>query len=685
MKEITRNDFNHFQNEILGLMKQNETKIAEKITDIISNIEKTDLMSDQKFQNFKYDVELIVKNLGTNEIILNLNERLNDITKKFEELKTVNNTKISNFQRDLSDACFKYDRIFLNNISSPGLIGDGCPYPTMRAYLENVEKQIKDFNNSKDKFGIDFKKYHDWVQSSLDKFRTDFDNYKEDNEKFVKKELRQSEKKNFDKMNAVEDKLSFIKIENGRYNYKLNKRWEELEEKLQSFYFTNDNLIKIYNKAREEFIKSQKELNNVIQYLNSTQYISSNGKTTYDKFNKKIELVKPRQVNFDNILPTVNSLDDINKMAFNRNSTKSNNNEPKNYISQSHKKVLRLFTKKNTVNLGNMKFNKFNKNLNNNDIIDFGDDENENQQKNVYNHLSEDKIIKRKATFGRKNLVVEEKEQINLLNEPKSEKNKKELHGILEDEEEEHKENNDKQTSPVIIKEPKISKFNSNILFANKINSFTFERKEFRKSNEEIIKEQIKKNYDEEFNIIKLKFDDLYDRTNDKIGILTLHLNTLISRMNKIIFVKKSNLNSINESDFIPEKRKNKLFLDNSDNKIILPLNKSFDEKLAKVKKDRDNTKENIPSLKHELKINNHFNISDTYLIDKFKFKSIKTTDTSENSNDLNKLLVGRNKNQKDYYNSKLSLQSINRIENFLIKKFKDQNWNEKKEPAIIN
>ena len=685
MKEITRNDFNHFQNEILGLMKQNETKIAEKITDIISNIEKTDLMSDQKFQNFKYDVELIVKNLGTNEIILNLNERLNDITKKFEELKTVNNTKISNFQRDLSDACFKYDRIFLNNISSPGLIGDGCPYPTMRAYLENVEKQIKDFNNSKDKFGIDFKKYHDWVQSSLDKFRTDFDNYKEDNEKFVKKELRQSEKKNFDKMNAVEDKLSFIKIENGRYNYKLNKRWEELEEKLQSFYFTNDNLIKIYNKAREEFIKSQKELNNVIQYLNSTQYISSNGKTTYDKFNKKIELVKPRQVNFDNILPTVNSLDDINKMAFNRNSTKSNNNEPKNYISQSHKKVLRLFTKKNTVNLGNMKFNKFNKNLNNNDIMDFGDDENENQQKNVYNHLSEDKIIKRKATFGRKNLVVEEKEQINLLNEPKSEKTKKELHGILEDEEEEHKENNDKQTSPVIIKEPKISKFNSNILFANKINSFTFERKEFRKSNEEIIKEQIKKNYDEEFNIIKFKFDDLYDRTNDKIGILTLHLNTLISRMNKIIFVKKSNLNSINESDFIPEKRKNKLFLDNSDNKIILPLNKSFDEKLAKVKKDRDNTKENIPSLKHELKINNHFNISDTYLIDKFKFKSIKTTDTSGNSNDLNKLLVGRNKNQKDYYNSKLSLQSINRIENFLIKKFKDQNWNEKKEPAIIN
>ena len=135
MKEITRNDFNLFQNEMLGLIKKFDTKSTEKINDIISNLQKTELMSEQKFQNFKYDVELIVKNLGTNEIILNLNERLNEITKKLEEVKTINNTKISSFQRDLSDACFKYDRIFLNNISSPGLIGDGCPYPTMRSYL----------------------------------------------------------------------------------------------------------------------------------------------------------------------------------------------------------------------------------------------------------------------------------------------------------------------------------------------------------------------------------------------------------------------------------------------------------------------------------------------------------------------------------------------------------------------
>ena len=683
MKEITRNDFNLFQNEMLGLIKKFDTKATEKINDIISNLQKTELMSEQKFQNFKYDVELIVKNLGTNEIILNLNERLNEITKKLEEVKTINNTKISNFQRDLSDACFKYDRIFLNNISSPGLIGDGCPYPTMRAYLENVEKQLKDFKNSKDKFGIDFKKYHEWVQSSLDKFKNEMNDYRENNEKFLKKELKQYEKRVIDKTNVLEDKLSFIKIENGSYNFKLNKKAEELEEKLQSFHFTNENLKKIYNKAREEFIKSQKDLNNVIQYLNSVQFTSSNGKTTYDKFNKKIELIKPRKTNFENILPTVNSFDDINKMAFNRKSSKNNimNYEAKTNISKSSKKVMKLFMKTNSINLDTMKLNnRLNKNFNNN-LLDFSENENENQPTKKLSRLSEQKIIRIKETFGKKSLFSEDKNEINLLKERQSEKSKKELHNILEDENDEHKENNVKQISTLLKKDNKNKVFDNNILFPNKINSFTFERKELSRNNNNIetIKEEKKTNtinYDEEFNEIKLKFDELYDRTNQKIHILTLHLNTLINNMNKVIFVRKNNLQLVNESDFIPERKKPKLFFDKSENKIILPLNKSYDEKSNKIKNknDKDNTKENIPSLKHEFRINNKLHITDKYLNDNFKFKGIKTVDTSGNSNELNKLFFDKNKKQKDFYGAMLKLESIDKIENFLIKKFTEPN-----------
>ena len=53
MKEITRNDFNLFQNEILGLIKKIDTKSTEKISDLTKRFEKNELMTEQKFENFK--------------------------------------------------------------------------------------------------------------------------------------------------------------------------------------------------------------------------------------------------------------------------------------------------------------------------------------------------------------------------------------------------------------------------------------------------------------------------------------------------------------------------------------------------------------------------------------------------------------------------------------------------------
>ena len=185
MKEITRNDFNLFQNEILGLIKKSDSKSTEKITELIANLQKTELISDQKFENYKFEVDSIVKNLETNDTIVKLKQKIDELNSQIEEIRSVNENKISKFERDLSNACFKYDKIFLNNISSPGLIGDGCPYPTMKAFLVYANNKIKDFMSSKDKFGIDFKKYHDWVQSSLDKFRDEMNKYKESNEIYL--------------------------------------------------------------------------------------------------------------------------------------------------------------------------------------------------------------------------------------------------------------------------------------------------------------------------------------------------------------------------------------------------------------------------------------------------------------------------------------------------------------------
>ena len=682
MKEITRNDFNLFQDEILGLIKKNDTKSTEKILQLASNIQKTDLMSEQKFENFKYIIEDMLKNLESNKTIIKLNDKIIDLTNKIEELKNTNNTKISNFERELSNACFKYDKIFLNNISSPGLIGNGCPFPTMRAFLEFTNSKIKEFVGMKDKFNMDFQKYHDWVKSSLDKVKEEMNITKEEISNNLKKEIKNYDKRSMDKMNVVEDKLSFIRIENGRYNYNLNKKTEELEEKLQLFYVMNDNLVKLYNKARKELLDTQKELNNIVKYLNYIKTSSPGNKITYDKFNKRIEIKSPQGINSDNALPLINSFDEISKNIF--NISKNNNNTKGNSDIKKMNKM-KLFTKKNTVNLDTMRFNfnRLNKLTNNNNLLtDLSGNDNEEPVKNFKSDFSGRKNSKKLNTFIKSNLTVDERNELNILTkENKSERNKKEveLHDI--EEENVNKEKSDKQTSPIRCNHLQNKFFDNLTISPNKINSFSFIRKEISKNNNEE-KEKDDKNintdridYSEEFNEIKSKFDELYEKSNYKINIVMQHLNTLISNMNKIIFNKNNNLNPLKDIENISDIKNKRLLFNDSGNKLLFPLNKSYEDKLNKTEGRKEIEKNNIPNLKKDLKLNKNIIIKNTYLNENFKLNNyIKTAEIRGNSNDLIKQYEDKKQRTNDYLIRMLRIKSLNKVEDFLIKKFTDDN-----------
>ena len=143
MEEITRNDLNFFQNEILKDMKSMEKKLNEKITIISTNFQNTSLLMDQKYENIKVKLDEIEKSLESKNAMETINNKLEKFNSKLEEKIVFYNTKIAKIERDLSNACFKYDKIFLNNISSPGLIGDGCPYPSMKVFLEYMNNKMK--------------------------------------------------------------------------------------------------------------------------------------------------------------------------------------------------------------------------------------------------------------------------------------------------------------------------------------------------------------------------------------------------------------------------------------------------------------------------------------------------------------------------------------------------------------
>ena len=591
MEEITRNDFSFFQNEILKDIKELEKKVNEKLSTVSKNFENTALIIEQKYENANVRMEEILKKLEEEKIMEKINDRLDKFNSKIEETITVSNTKIASFQKDLSNACFKYDKIFLNNISSPGLIGDGCPYQTMRSFLEYVNSKIKELISSKEKSVLDFKKYEEWINKSLDKFKEEIIDNKNEIKQYLIKEIKQYDKRSIEKMNIVEDKLSFIRIENGRYNYNLNKKWEELNEKLQLFYTMNENLVNIYNNSRKEYIQIKTKFNDLSDYFKEMKYSNkiTSTKALFDELSKKIKVKseKHEKINsetsskYNNILP---SIDDIPSIKLNK---KNNNNSVQNFnieIKETHSKLLKKKTFQidnfgTTLNLkqnfykNNLKTYKINLNI----IYDNNNINKTNNVKNPFERKLTDNI-----NFSRINI---KSYYNNYINEKKNE------------------------SPSLLLKKDKSIKENSfknidNIEEQNKENS-SFNTI----SNNNETKEKEKDNLENKNNNKNIDNNNNNNNNNENDIIKDIEINSSISKNNITVIEPKitniennnnnnnSNLNKNNSNSNLNKNNSNKIIDDDDNNNInysniVTKIN--LDEELNKVNQKFDHIYDKI-------------------------------------------------------------------------------------------
>ena len=154
MNDLQKNDFVYFRNEILKDMKEIETKINEKVLGLYSFIKKNSAEYDEKFDL----INVKLKTLQDNDPLLlenKMNSKIETNKIKTEEKFSDMGTKISMLQKDLSNACFKYDKIVLDNLKLTGVIGEGCPYSSLKYYLEFLNKKIGEYTLFKKKNKLD--------------------------------------------------------------------------------------------------------------------------------------------------------------------------------------------------------------------------------------------------------------------------------------------------------------------------------------------------------------------------------------------------------------------------------------------------------------------------------------------------------------------------------------------------
>ena len=702
MEEITRNDFSYFQNEILKDMKSTENKLTDKISTLSINFENYKLIMDQKNEVFTAKIDELIKSLDYRIILEKVNNKLNKFNSKLEETTLINNTKIANFEKELRNACFKYDRIFLNNLSSPGLIGDGCPYPTMKTFFEYVNNKIKEMTSSKEKILIDFKAYENWVKSTLDKFKEEISEYKDNEHEFLVKEIKKYDQRSLEKMNMVEDKLNSIRLENGNYNLDLKKKWNELEEKLELFHIMNDNIINIYNKCRKEFIQIKTKFNDLSKYFKNLKLMSNGkGRTIFDEISKKINIDKIQKTNIENskfnkILPTITSLEDSSNVFLNKNNNHHNTIQNFNIeIKDSHSQLFRkksfkiesltLSSIKNLNSENNeIKKNNLRQSLKNNILQNYKElytDKNDFSpiEKKLTNKIT---LSKKNGNIYPNNFITEENGDIESkildddmsINDNNNNEHIKNSKSLISEDENKEKDIKEKIKDIELIKDKEmnsnsISKFEtieqkmSSTLKSKDINN-KFSN-EFNLNNNENSNIVTKINLDEELNKIKQKFDNLYEKANEKIINITHQINSLIGKINKSILMKE-NMKKIKEIDFSVEQKKKTLILTNS--RITLPVSINHVKNVSSEKKDNNEKDISFNSL-NKVKNRNLYNKKHLYNI--VQINGPKFLEVRSNSNDLVNLVrnKGNNKNN-DYY--KIDRSSVNKLESYLIKKFSE-------------
>ena len=312
MNKKQKNDFVYFRNEILKDMKQIETKINEKVINFYSSIKKITTENDEKINL----IDLKLKALQNNDPLVlenKINSNFEKNRKKFEEKFDDIGAKINIIQRDLSNACFKYDRIVIDNLKVTGLIGEACPYSNLKYYIEFLHKKISELTISRDKINNELKAANNRISDILVQMKSDLEQQKYIIADMTSNRLNDANNKFLERDKMYEERISSLRLEN--YNFsnnlikkteELNIQWDKLEHIKEEIYKKFDEekirfkkyteyLLNSFNLQKKEFnlIKSRfTDMSNVFKHFSTAR----NG---FENLDRKEIIKVARRLNFD--------------------------------------------------------------------------------------------------------------------------------------------------------------------------------------------------------------------------------------------------------------------------------------------------------------------------------------------------------------------------------------------------
>ena len=693
MAEVKKADMIYMQNELLSDINSLEKKLSDKITQLSIVIQNQKLISEQNFELSKGNYKILLEKIESNENLDKIKQQFTEFKTKINNNLIVNNSKISSLERELKDIGFKYDNLFNNNISTPGLIGKGGKYKDLRNFREYLDKKINELIIYKEKNIIDIKKYKEKTDNIIGQIQLRTQSNESKYFEFCYEKINEAKKEIMDKFSLLDESINNIKIENGKYSFDLIKKSEDLQNQINTFKNIeqdintklkeqsekyqnyNNDLVKLFESQSDEFklIKSRftelSEFIKDVRFMRNLNNFKGKGVNQNNEINsvsflkdsrllsKRINFDKPQKYNkneeikyeynkTENDFNKKNEDEEKNKnnknnikynikqniLNVNSNINNSNNNIKSKEIKSPKKLINNLVINTSTINSGNSSIKK-NKDLNNT-LISF-------KKENILDIIDEPIINKKN-----RNKIIENNNKDDFT------RNKSDIYFNRQSK---TQENNNKSKNMIF------KGVNQNLLKEN--TSFIF----IRNNNSNNINTNNNKN--KKKNIKALGYnnseDDTFNENNNIIYDNNIQLNQnnekkIYEFIDTQIFDLNKKIKEINEI--------NKHYIDKMNKKLDLYINLN-NVLLLKFKSPK-----NLTNNKINILTNNDYNIPllNNNNCDKYKLKTERMKlKIKDNSSFLNNKEIKDIKDNDDYQKQN-SGKILSIIEPYLIKKFRN-------------
>ena len=393
----------YFKNEILTDINALENSMNKKIMQLNnflkSNIEENKTKFTKMSNAISELIEIVSDRKNDNEKREELLEMKNRIWAHIND----NKNKILTITKDVKDTIFRYDRIIIDNLEMPGIVGTKCKFKNMKEFFQFAYSEIVFEKAFREQLNLGNQKYKEKIEGLINTLQLRSNEiYKVSNEICTNK-LKDFEIMMNTRCETTENLVEKMRVENSEYATELKNKINSINIDYNKLDQLKSNIDEIINNELKKFRKEVNKNNNSFnEYKNEFNLIK-------EKFTQLSDFI--RDIRFQKNLTSSKRVSIFNKESrnidFRKKQINKNNNddEEKNINNDSNNNTFISFVNK--------------------ELNDFDDKKDNNNTKYNRNFIySEKNVIKKNIILNQNKENHEISFEINKLNKKNNNKDK---------------------------------------------------------------------------------------------------------------------------------------------------------------------------------------------------------------------------------------------------------------------